>query len=391
MTVFPGAALGSPAMTEDAAADGDTRDPGPRRLLGPGPSNVHPQVLGAMAQPLLGHLDPEFLAILDGVQSSLRNLFGTDNRFTLPLSATGSAGMEACLVNLLEAGDRIVIGINGVFGGRMADVARRAGAEVIAVEAPWGLPLDESAMAAAIESTRPKVVAFVHAETSTGVRQDPEAIARTAREAGALVVLDCVTSLAGIPVELDRWGIDAAYSGTQKCLSCPPGLSPVSFSPRALEAVTNRGTPVQSWYLDVGLLDGYYGGERVYHHTAPISAIYGLAAGLARVSDEGMEKRVARHRAAAEYLVESLEPLGFSPLVSAEHRLPMLTTLQLPKTVCERGEAAVRSALLQRHAIEVGGGLGELAGRVWRIGLMGENATHESVDTLRSALENELA
>ena len=363
---------------------------GPRRLLGPGPSNVHPRVLEAMAQPLLGHLDPEFLQLLDGVQDSLRNLFSTQNRFTLPLSATGSAGMEACFVNLLEPGDRVVIGVNGVFGGRMADVAQRAGANVTRVEAQWGLPLDEEAMVSAIQSTRPKVVAFVHAETSTGVHQDPRAIARAAREHGALVILDCVTSLSGMPVELDEWGIDAAYSGTQKCLSCAPGLSPVSFSQRAIETVASRTQPVQSWFLDVGLLDGYYGGERVYHHTAPISAIYGLAEGLARVEQEGMEKRALRHSEAATHLLDSLGPLGFTPLVAAESRLPMLTTLHLPESVTSRGEANVRRNLLTNHGIEVGAGLGSLAGKVWRVGLMGENARTESVDALRTALEAEL-
>ncbi|MCS5635909.1 MAG: alanine--glyoxylate aminotransferase family protein [Myxococcota bacterium] len=369
----------------------DPLQPPARRLLGPGPSNVHPRVLEAMSRPLLGHLDPDFLGILDGVQQSLRELFSTGNPFTLPLSATGSAGMEACLVNLLEPGDRIVIGINGVFGNRMADVARRAGADVTPVQAAWGSPLDETAMAEAISAGKPKVVAFVHAETSTGVRQDPENIARSARDAGALVVLDCVTSLAGIPVELDDWGIDAAYSGTQKCLSCPPGLSPVSFSERAIASVNARTTPVQSWYLDVGLLNGYYGGERVYHHTAPISAIYGLAEGLALVREEGMEKRAARHQAAAEQLLEALAPLGFSPLVKAESRLPMLTTLRLPEAVTALGEADLRKRLLERHAIEVGGGLGELAGQVWRVGLMGENARGESVEALRIALETELS
>ena len=369
----------------------DPLSPPTRRLLGPGPSNVHRRVLEAMSRPLLGHLDPEFLGVLDGVQNSLRELFSTSNAFTLPLSATGSAGMEACLVNLLEPGDRIVIGINGVFGNRMADVARRAGAEVIAVQAAWGSPLDETAMIETISSERPKVVAFVHAETSTGVRQDPENIARAARKVGALVVLDCVTSLAGIPVELDRWGIDAAYSGTQKCLSCPPGLSPVSFSERAIQSVADRTTPVQSWYLDVGLLNGYYGGERVYHHTAPISAIYALAEGLSLVNEEGMEKRTARHAAAAMQLVDELAPLGFLPLVDAEYRLPMLTTLRLPQAVTEAGEADLRKRLLERHSIEVGGGLGELAGQVWRVGLMGENARSESVEALRIALETELS
>ncbi|MDG2335838.1 MAG: alanine--glyoxylate aminotransferase family protein [Myxococcota bacterium] len=365
--------------------------PSPRRLLGPGPSNVHADVLQAMARPLVGHLDPAFLEILEGVQAALRALFGSENRFTLPLSATGSAGMETCLANLLEPGDRIVVGVNGVFGGRMVDVATRAGAEVTRVDADWGLPLDEQAMADAIGSVNPKVVAFVHAETSTGVCQAPGPIAQLAREAGALVVLDCVTSLAGIPVELDRWGIDAAYSGTQKCLSCAPGLSPVSFSDRALECVAARSTPVQSWFMDVGLLDGYYGGDRVYHHTAPISAVFGLAEGLARVLDEGMEKREIRHRDAAAYLVESLRPLGFEPLVAEKYRLPMLSTLKLPPSIAERGEARVRKDLLDAHGIEVGAGLGALAGNVWRVGLMGENARRESVDALRSALESELA
>jgi len=361
-----------------------------RLLLGPGPSNVHARVRSAMSRPLLGHLDPAFLALLDECQDHLRTLFGTSNAFTLPLSATGSAGMEACLVNLLERGDRFVVGVNGVFGGRMADVAERAGAEVTKVEAEWGTPLDPGAMAEAIERVQPKVVAFVHAETSTGVRQDPAPIAEAARAAGALVVLDCVTSLAGLPVELDAWGIDAAYSGTQKCLSVPPGLSPVSFSERALDAVRARKTPVQSWYLDVGLLGGYFGGERVYHHTAPISSIYGLTEGLRVIAEEGLEARVARHAEAATALVDALSPLGFKPLVDAVHRLPMLTSMQLPDAVQERGEADVRRVLLQEHGIEVGGGLGALAGRIWRIGLMGENARLDRVEQLASALTSVL-
>jgi alanine-glyoxylate transaminase/serine-glyoxylate transaminase/serine-pyruvate transaminase len=363
----------------------------PRRLLlGPGPSNVHPRVLEAMAQPLLGHLDPVFLAILDEVQDRLRDAFGTQNAFTWPLSATGSAGMEACLVNLLERGDRALIGVSGVFGRRMVDVAERAGAEVVCVEAEWGRPLDEAEMISAIERERPALVALVHAETSTGVRQDPAAIAASAHAAGAFVVLDCVTSLCGIPVELDAWGIDAAYSGTQKCLSCPPGLAPVSFSDRAIERVRGRVTPVQSWFLDVSLLANYYGGERVYHHTAPISAIYGLAEGLRVVAEEGLEKRYHRHASTARELIAGLAPLGFEPLVEAEHRLPMLTTVRLPDSVTERGEAKVRRALLDRHDIEVGAGLGALAGRVWRIGLMGENARSECVDRLLEALRAEL-
>jgi alanine-glyoxylate transaminase / serine-glyoxylate transaminase / serine-pyruvate transaminase len=364
----------------------------PRRLLlGPGPSNVHPRVLRAMAQPLVGHLDPAFLALLDRVQASLRRLFGTENELTLPISATGSAGMEACLVNLLEPGDEIVVGIAGVFGERMAEVARRAGARVTRVATEYGTPLDEPAMVAAIQRVRPRVVSFVHAETSTGVCQPVEAIARAARDAGALVVLDCVTSLAGLPLALDAWGVDAAYSGTQKCLSCPPGLSPVSFSARAVEHVRARKTPVQSWFLDVSLLAGYFGAERVYHHTAPVSAILGLAEALALVEEEGMETRAARHRAAAEQLIEGMRPLGFTPLVDAAHRLPMLTTLRLPESVEKLGEAVLRRTLLDRYGVEVGGGLGALAGKVWRVGLMGENARVINVEALLFALRRELA
>ena len=360
-----------------------------RLLLGPGPSNAHPDVLRAMAQPLIGHLDPLFLALLDGVQADLRDLFGTQNRFTLPLSAPGSAGMEACLVNLLEPGDHVVVGVNGVFGGRMADVARRAGARVTVVESLWGSPLDEAEMIRVIQGTQPDVVAFVHAETSTGVRQDPEAIAAAATQGGALVVLDCVTSLGGIPVELDRWGIDAAYSGSQKCLSCSPGLSPLSFSDRAIERVRQRKSAVQSWFLDISLLDGYYGTQRVYHHTAPISAIYGLRASLRQVLSEGMEARQTRHESAAASLITRMRELGFEALVAEPHRLAPLTTLRLPASLDAAKESALRRRLLDHHGIEVGGGLGDLAGQVWRVGLMGENARLSSVDRLIEALKSE--
>jgi alanine-glyoxylate transaminase/serine-glyoxylate transaminase/serine-pyruvate transaminase len=366
-----------------------------RLLLGPGPSNAHPSVLEAMGRPLIGHLDPEFIALLDRVNEGLRTVFGTRNAMTLPISATGSAGMEAAIVNLVERGDRIVIGVNGVFGGRMAEVARRAGAEVTTVEAAWGETLDPQAMADAINRVSPRAVAFVHAETSTGVCQPVEEIAAAARAADALVILDCVTSLAGRPVELDRWGIDAAYSGTQKCLSCPPGLSPVSFSERAIATVEARATPVQSWFLDVSLLAGYFrggaGGKRVYHHTAPITATYGLAAGLDRVLEEGLPERYARHAAAAERLVDGLAELGFAPLVEPAHRLPMLTSVELPERVEAIGEGVVRGRLLEEFDIEVGAGLGPLAGRIWRIGLMGENARPEPVDRLLEALHKVLA
>jgi alanine-glyoxylate transaminase/serine-glyoxylate transaminase/serine-pyruvate transaminase len=363
----------------------------PRRLLlGPGPSNVHPRVLAAQASPLVGHLDPAFLEILDGVQAGLRRLFGTGNALTLPLSGTGSAGMEACFANLVEPGDAVLVGVAGVFGERMVEVAARCGARVERVAVEPGRPLPDEAMAEAIARVRPRLVAFVHAETSTGVHQPVEAIARAAREAGALVILDCVTSLGGLPVALDAWGIDAAYSGTQKCLSCPPGLSPASFSERATARARTRRSPVQSWYLDLGLLAGYLGSERRYHHTAPISAILGLAEGLRLVEAEGMATRAERHREAAAALLEGLEPLGFEPLVEAAHRLPMLLSLRLPARVLAAGEAGLRRQLLEKYGIEVGGGLGALAGRIWRVGLMGENARLVNVERLLCALRGVL-
>jgi len=363
----------------------------PRLLLGPGPSNVHPAVLAAMAEPLVGHLDPAFLAEMDEVQERLRRLFQTENRLTIPVSATGSGGMEACLANLLEPDDTIVIGVAGVFGERMCDVAARIGARVVRVETEPGTALEDDAMSDAILRTHPAVVAFVHAETSTGVCQPVEGIARAAREAGALLVLDCVTSLGGLAVALDRWGIDAAYSATQKCLSCPPGLSPASFSERALARVRARRRPVQSWYFDCSLLAGYFGSERVYHHTAPISAVRGLAEALRRIEREGMPAREARHRRAGSVLLSAMQEFGFSPLVAESHRLPMLTSLRPPEVVLRKGEAAVRRQLLDLHGIEIGGGLGKLAGAIWRIGLMGENAHEESVARLAQALREVLA
>jgi len=343
-----------------------------------------------MAQPIVGHLDPAFLDICDEVQARLRRLFGTGNALTLPLSATGSGGMQACFANLVEPGDDVVIGVAGLFGERMCDVATRLGARVTRVDAEWGRVLDADAMREAIERVHPVLVAFVHAETSTGACQPVEPIAAAARASGALVVLDCVTSLGGIPVTLDAWGVDAAYSGTQKCLSCPPGLSPASFSPRALERVARRRSPVSSWYFDLNLLGGYFGERRVYHHTAPISAVVGLAEALRRVEAEGMEAREARHRAASAHLIAGVARFGFVPLVAAEHRLPMLNSLVLPERVTREGEALVRRRLLDRHGIEVGGGLGKLAGRIWRVGLMGENARIEVVEQLLAALDAEV-
>ena len=363
-----------------------------RLLLGPGPSNVHPEVLDAMSQPLIGHMDPEFIALMDSIKSRLRPLFGTDNEMTLPLSATVSEVMEDCLSNILEAGDKIVIGVAGVFGLRMCEVASRIGARVTKVETDPGTVLLPERMEEAIKETNPHAVAIVHAETSTVSLQPVIEIAKAAKKAGSLVILDCVTSLGGLPLKIDDWGIDAAYSGTQKCLSCPPGLSPISFSKEAVMKATERKSKVQSRYLDIVLLAGFYGsGQRVYHHTAPITAIYGLDEGLRQIEKEGLQARIARHADAAQILIEGLQTLGFEPLVDKEHRLPMLTSVKLPERVVNRGEAKVRSALLNDHGIEVGAGLGSLAGKIWRIGLMGENAREASVDRLLSALQKELA
>lgn len=361
-----------------------------RLLLGPGPSNVPARVRAALAEPLLGHLDPAFLAIADEVQERLRRLFGTRNRLTIPLASTGSGGMEACFANLVEPGDVVLVGVAGVFGERIGESAARHGARVLRVETEWGRALDEERVAAAIERERPALVAIVHAETSTGVHQPLARIARAARAVDALFVVDCVTSLGGLPVQIDEWGADAAYSATQKCLSCPPGLSPASFSERALARVARRRQPVSSWYFDLGLLAGYYGQQRVYHHTAPVGMVVALAEALRGIEEEGIEARVARHAQAAERLLGGLAPLGFEPLVPAGERLPMLSAVRLPERVLRAGEAAVRRRLLERHGIEVGGGLGKLAGSIWRIGLMGTNANPEIVDRLLGALQEEL-
>ncbi len=359
--------------------------PGARILLGPGPSEVPPRVLRALATPVIGHLDPEFVVIMDRTQAMLRALFGTANALTLPISGTGSAGMEACLVNVIEPGDSAVIGVNGVFGTRMAEVAARCGATVVRVEAPWGEIVPPERMAEAVARERPRVVALVHAETSTGAWQPVPAIARAARAADALLVLDCVTSLGGIPVEIDAWGVDVAYSGTQKCLSCPPGLSPVTVSERALERVRARRTPVQSWYFDFTLLSQYWGeGDRVYHHTAPISMVYGLYEALRAVFEEGLAARFARHARNHEALVAGLGAMGLGLVTQEGHRLPMLHAVGVPDGV---DEAEVRRELLREHGIEIGGGLGPLKGRAWRIGLMGASSQRNYVVLLLAALE----
>src|SRR5215207_697515 len=342
--------------------------PSPRLLLGPGPSEVHPRVLAAMGMPLLGHLDPEFVALMDETQGLLRQVFRTENRLTMAVSGTGSAGMEAVVVNLIEPGDRMLVCVNGVFGARMVDVAERAGAKVTAIERPFGEVFDPDEVRAAVRRVGPKVVGIVHAETSTGAWQPVEEIARIAHEGGAMIAIDTVTSLGGVPVEIDAWGIDAIYSGTQKCLSCPPGLSPVSFSPRAMETILGRKTKVQSWYLDASMLANYWGQNRVYHHTGPINMTYALYEALRLIHEEGLENCHARHLRNHKALKAGLAAIGIQYATAESCTLPQLNAVLLPAGV---DDAAVRSALLTRFGIEIGAGLGAYKGKVWRIGLMG--------------------
>ena len=352
--------------------------------MGPGPSDIHPSVLAAMAAPTVGHLDPYFLKIMDEVQSMLREVFQTTNHMTMAISGTGSAGMETCVVNLIEPGDRMVVGVNGVFGGRMAEVAERVGAEVTKIERPFGEVFSPEEFAAAIKKSQPKVVGIVHAETSTGAKQPLEEIAKIVHDAGALLLVDCVTSLAGIPVEIDRLKIDAAYSGSQKCLGCPPGLSPVTFGPKALEAMDNRKKKVSSWYLDIGLLRNYWGNNRAYHHTAPINMNYALHQALRLVLAEGLEARYARHHLHHLALKAGLNAMGIQYSVAGDVSLPMLNSVLIPDGV---DDVAVRGQLLNEFGIEIGGGLGPMKGKTWRIGLMGEAAKKSNVLVFLAALE----
>ncbi|MHB1557051.1 MAG: pyridoxal-phosphate-dependent aminotransferase family protein [Isosphaeraceae bacterium] len=352
--------------------------------MGPGPSDVHPRVLAAMGMPLLGHLDPEFVALMDETQDLLRYVFQTTNRMTLAVSGTGSAGMETVIVNLIEPGDRMLVCVNGVFGSRMQDVAERAGAEVTVIERPYGQVFDPDEVKAAIHRVGPKVVGIVHAETSTGAWQPVEEIARIAHEAGAMIALDTVTALGGIPVEIDAWEIDAVYSGTQKCLSCPPGLAPVSFGARAVEALNRRKKKVQSWYLDLTMIQKYWGSDRVYHHTAPISMNYALREALAVVVEEGLEARFARHALNGRALHAGLAAMGLGLVTDPKHRLPQLTCVKIPDGV---DDLTVRRRLLKDWGIEVGGGLGPFKGQAWRIGLMGYGCRQSSVTLLLTALE----
>ncbi len=356
----------------------------PTLLMGPGPSCVPDQVYAALSRFTIGHLDPRFIAMMDHIKDGLKSLMQTDNRLTIPISGTGSAGMETCFVNLVEPRDRVLILRNGVFGMRMTDVATRLGAQVDVLEFEWGTPVVIGEVRKKLEQNRYKIVAVVHAETSTGVMNPVAEIGTLVKNSDALYLVDTVTSLGGIPVKTDEWGIDAIYSGTQKCLSCPPGLSPVSFSKRAVEALTSRKTPVPNWYLDLNMIVHYWeGASRTYHHTAPINMLYGLYAALDCILEEGMEAVFKRHAAAHERLVSGLETLGLSMTVAPGYRLPMLNAVTIPDGV---DDAAIRSRLLKDFDIEIGAGLGPLAGKIWRIGLMGHTARPENVDRLLAAL-----
>jgi alanine-glyoxylate transaminase/serine-glyoxylate transaminase/serine-pyruvate transaminase len=340
-----------------------------------------------MSLPLLGHLDPVFVKMMDEIKVMLRQVFLTRNEMTFPVSGTGSAGMEFCFVNLIEPGDEVVVCVNGVFGTRMVDVAERCGAKVTKVESPWGRIIEPGQVAEVLKTFKgrpPKLVAVVHAETSTGALTPVDEISRLVHEAGALMVLDTVTSLAGCPVRIDDWNIDAVYSGTQKCLSCPPGLSPVSLGPRAMEVATKRKSKVQSWYLDVNMLASYWGQERVYHHTAPISMNYALHEALRLVLTEGLENRWKRHQENHDLLVNGLKAMGLSIASQEGHQLWQLNAVTVPPGV---DEAVVRKGLLTDHNIEIGAGLGPLKGKIWRIGLMGETSRKEAVTRVLNALQ----
>ena len=359
--------------------------PSKRILLGPGPSDVDPRVLTAMSAPLLGHLDPEFLNVMDEIQASLRSIFQTQNKLTVPISGTGSAGMETAFVNLVEPGDSVVVCVNGVFGERMADIVGRCRGKLTRVDAPWGNSLDPEQIREAVRKYHPVILAVVHAETSTGVLTPLPMLQEILRDSPeTLFLVDCVTSLGGIPVGIDEHQVDIAFSGTQKCLSCPPGLAPVTLSPRAVDKLRQRKSKVQSWYLDLSLVEKYWGEDRTYHHTAPISMNYALREALRLVEEEGLEKRWIRHRLNHSALVAGIEAMGLAMLVRPEARLWSLNTIKIPDGI---SDSQVRSRLLREFGIEIGGGLGPLKGRIWRVGLMGNSSTRNKVTLFLSVLE----
>ncbi|MEH2356045.1 alanine--glyoxylate aminotransferase family protein [Nostoc sp.] len=358
-----------------------------RLLLGPGPSNAHPTVLQAMNTSPIGHLDPAFLALMDEIQSLLRYVWQTENSLTIAVSGTGTAAMEATIANAVEPGDVVLIGVAGYFGNRLVDMAGRYGADVRTITKPWGQVFNLDELQTALKTHRPAILALVHAETSTGARQPLEGVADLCREFGTLLLVDTVTSLGGVPLFLDAWEVDLAYSCSQKGLGCSPGASPFTMSARAVEKLQQRQTKVANWYLDMLLLGKYWGAERTYHHTAPINLYYALREALRLLAEEGLANSWQRHQKNVEYLWEGLENLGLSMHVEQEYRLPTLTTVRIPEGV--DGKAIARQ-LLNEHNIEIGGGLGELAGLVWRVGLMGFNSRKESVDQLLAALRQVL-
>lgn len=362
-------------------------NPTPRTLMGPGPSDVHPRILSALGRPTIGHLDPEFVSMMDEVKTMLQYAFQTKNELTIAVSAPGSAGMETCFVNLIEAGDKVIVCQNGVFGGRMKENVERIGATAIMVEDDWGKAVDVAKVEAALKANDDvKAVCFVHAETSTGASSDVKAICDLAHQHGALTIVDAVTSLGGSELRVDDWGIDAIYSGTQKCLSCVPGISPVSFNERAVEVIKNRKTKVQSWFLDLNLVMGYWGGEgkRAYHHTAPVNALYALHESLVMLEAEGLENAWKRHQDNHLALRAGIEAMGLEFIVDEDSRLPQLNAVTIPEGV---DEAAVRSTLLNQFNLEIGAGLGALAGKVWRIGLMGYSSRAENIILCLGALD----
>jgi len=362
-----------------------------RTLMGPGPSDVHPRVLQAMARPTIGHLDPQFVVLMDEIKALLQYAFQTKNALTLPISAPGSAGMETCFVNLVEPGDTVIVCINGVFGMRMKENVTRCGATAVVVEDDWSTPVSPDKVEAALKQhPETKIVAFVHAETSTGVVSDAKTLSEIARKHDCLTIVDAVTSLGGIPLLVDEWQLDAVYSGSQKCLSCAPGLSPVTFSERASGVIKNRKVPVQSWFMDLNLVLGYWGSgqQRSYHHTAPVNALYGLHEALIMLQEETLEKAWARHQHHHLALREGLEAIGIQFGVAESARLPQLNLVSVPDGV---DEAAIRARLLNDYQLEIGAGLGVFAGKVWRIGLMGQSASSKHVLLLVSALKTLLA
>ena len=361
--------------------------PPKRVLMGPGPSDVHPRILDAMGRHTIGHLDPLFVQLMDEIKELLQYAFQTKAPLTMPVSGPGSAGMETCFVNLVEPGDQVIVCQNGVFGGRMMENVKRCGGKGILLQQEWGRSVSPDALEDALKTNpNAKVVAFVHAETSTGASSDAQTLAQIARAHDCLTIVDTVTSLGGSPLSVDQWELDAVYSGSQKCLSCTPGLSPVTFSERAVEAIQNRKTPVQSWFMDLNLVMGYWGAgqKRSYHHTAPINALYGLHEALVMLHEEGLENAWRRHQDHHQALKAGLEAMGLSFLVPEEERLWQLNAVRIPEGV---DDGAVRQQLLRDHQLEIGAGLGEMAGKVWRIGLMGASCTADHVLLCVNALE----